>query len=205
MFLTQLKQLIYNKKTKYTIQELLDQFKSNNIAVCLVLATFITSIPLPPWGGGFETVPGGVLSLILALEGLIGLKTIYIPSSIKNISIDISFIQKSKATKDSIQWVESHITPNQYQWVFNDLNEKIMYLLVIPNAILMIIPVIFTNMLPSQTITLMALAWLVSDGLFFMIMLFVSFFIIVMYTVLFIVFSKFLYRTRHIWTFGLWK
>jgi len=205
MFLQQLKTLIKGEKKKYTLQELLDHFKSNSIAVFLVLATFITSIPLPPWGGGFETMPGGFLCLLLALEGLLGLKTVYIPAIFRDISIDISFIQNSKITKQSIEWVENHIVPNRHSWALNILNEKIMYLLVIPNALLMILPIIFTNGPPSQTITLMALAWLVADGLFFFIMLFVSFFIVVMYIVLFTVFAKFLYRTRRHWTFGLWK
>ena len=205
MFLQQLKTLIKGEKKKYTLQELLDHFESNNIAVFLVLATFITSIPLPPWGGGFETMPGGFLCLLLALEGLLGLKTVYIPAIFRDISIDISFIQNSKITKQSIEWVENHIVPNRHSWALNRLNEKIMYLLVIPNALLMILPIIFTNGPPSQTITLMALAWLVADGLFFFIMLFVSFFIVVMYIVLFTVFAKFLYRTRRHWTFGLWK
>jgi hypothetical protein len=205
MFLQQLKTLINGYKTKYTLQELLEHFESNNIAVFLVLATFITSIPLPPWGGGFETMPGGILCLLLALEGLLGLKTVYIPSIFRNITIDISFIQKSKITKQSIEWIENHIVPNRHSWALNRLNEKLMYLLVIPNALLMIIPIIFTNGPPSQTITLMALAWLVADGLFFLIMLFVSFFVVIMYIVLFIVFAKFLYRTRRHWTFGLWK
>jgi len=205
MFLQQLKTLIKGEKKKYTLQELLDHFKSNSIAVFLVLATFITSIPLPPWGGGFETMPGGFLCLLLALEGLLGLKTVYIPAIFRDISIDISFIQNSKITKQSIEWVENHIVPNRHSWALNRLNEKIMYLLVIPNALLMILPIIFTNGPPSQTITLMALAWLVADGLFFFIMLFVSFFIVVMYIVLFTVFAKFLYRTRRHWTFGLWK
>ena len=83
MFLEQMKTLINGDKTEYTIQELLEQFQSNNIAVFLVLATFITSIPLPPWGGGFETVLGGILCLALALEGLIGLKIVYIPKFLK--------------------------------------------------------------------------------------------------------------------------
>jgi hypothetical protein len=205
MFLTQLKTLIHGDKTKYTLQELLDHFESNNIAVFLVLATFITSIPLPPWGGGFETMPGGFLCLLLALEGLLGLKTVYIPAIFRDISIDISFIQNSKITTQSIEWIETHIVPNRHSWALNGLNEKIMYLLVIPNALLMILPIIFTNGPPSQTITLMALAWLVADGLFFLIMLFVSFFVVVMYIVLFFVFAKFLYRTRRHWTFGLWR
>ena len=85
MFLQQLKTLINGEKKKYTLQELLEHFKSNSIAVFLVLATFITSIPLPPWGGGFETMPGGFLCLLLALEGLLGLKTVYIPSIFRDI------------------------------------------------------------------------------------------------------------------------
>ena len=38
-----------------------------------------------------------------------------------------------------------------------------------------------------------------------MIMIGISCFVVVMYILLFIVFAKFLYRTRKTWTLGLWK
>lgn len=206
MFVTKFKELIYNnQKNKYTVQELLEHFNSDSIPLFLILATFPTSIPLPPLLAGFETVPGGILALILALLGLFGMKTISVPSRIKNKSIDIHSVQNSQLMKDSIHWIESHITPNQYQYVFNAVCEKLMYALIIPLALLMIIPIVFTDVIPSLAILLIALSWLVSDGLFFMVMLFILFFINIMYALVFIIFSKFLYNTRRTWTFGLWK
>lgn len=205
MFLTHFKELIYNNKTKYTVQELLDHFEADTIPLFIILATFLTSIPLPPLLGGFETIPGGVLTLILALFGLFGFKTVAVPSFIKNASIDIRFVKNEQATKDSIDWVESHVTPNQYPWVFNVVSEKIMYLMMIPLALLMIIPIVFTDLIPSQAILLIALSWLLADGLFFMVMLVVIIFINIIYALFFVIFSRFLYRTRRTWTFGWWK
>jgi len=205
MFLQQLKTLIKGHKKKYTLQELLEHFESNNIAVFLVLVTFLTSITLVPWGGGIETTPSGCLSFILALEGLLGFKTVYIPSFFKDYIIDIGFIQKSKKTKQTIQWIESHISHHRFQWAFNGLNEKIMYLLVLANSILMILPVIFTHLIPSLSITFLSLAWLVGDGLFFLIMIVVSFLVFTFYALFFTFFAKFLHSHRRYWTFGLWK
>lgn len=205
MFLKQLQDLVNGEKSKYTVQELLDHFESSSIVVCLVLATFITSIPLPPWGGGFETIPGGLLSIFIALQGLLGREQVYIPPFLRSFEIDIKFIQKSDHTKAAFQWIESHIQPDRYTWGLNKFTETLMYLLVIPNALLMLVPIMFTNGPPSQCITLMALSWLLYDGFYFLIMLATSTFVILMYIVLFIVFSKFLYRTRKTWTFGLWK
>jgi len=205
MFLKQLKSLVENEKNVYTLDELLNIFESNNIAVFLVLVTIITSIPLPPWGGGFETIPGGVLSIFLALQGLVGMKKAYFPSFIRNIEFDLGFVKKSKYTKKTIEWFDETLKEDRYKWVLNDVTEKIMYLLVIPNALLMIVPILFTNGPPSQCITLLTMSWLLHDGFYFLLMIGISILVVLMYIVLFFMFGNFLYKTRKCWTFGLWK
>lgn len=205
VFVDKLKDLVKNEKNKYTIDELLDHFGTGSIVFALVLVTFITSIPLPPWGGGFETIPGGGLSILLALQGLLGFEKLYLPKFLKNIEVNVRMVKDSKYTEKMLNFIDNHIDPNRYNWAFNGILEKVMYLLVIPNALLMMVPIVFTNGPPSQCVTLMALAWLLSDGFYFLLMLGISAFVFVAYIILFFVFAKLLYRTRRTWTFGLWR
>lgn len=205
VFVNKVKDLVKNEKNKYTIDELLDHFGTGSIVVGLILATFITSVPLPPWGGGFETIPGGFLCIILALQGLFGFEKLYLPKFLKNIEVNVKMVKESEYTEKTLNFIDKYIQPNRYEWAFNGILEKVMYLLVIPNALLMLVPIVFTNGPPSQCITLMSLAWLLSDGFYFLLMLGISAFVFVAYIILFFVFAKFLYKTRRSWTFGLWR
>ena len=205
MFMDDFKEFLKSDQNKYTVGEILDFFGTGSIIIALILVTFITSIPLPPWGGGFETIPGGILSIFLALQGLIGLEKLYMPNFIRNFNVNIDFIKNSEHTQKAIHFIEKYIKPNSYEWAFNTFTEKLMYLLVIPNGLLMIVPIVFTNGPPSQCITMMALTWLLSDGFYFLLMLGISAFVFIMYIILFFVFANFLYKTRKTWTFGLWK
>ena len=49
-FFNDFKTLVSNDKDDYTVEELLNHFETGSIIIILILATFITSIPLPPWG-----------------------------------------------------------------------------------------------------------------------------------------------------------
>jgi len=205
MFLEKFKELISMEKNKHTIKELSEHFGKSSFTVMLILITFVTSLPLPPWGGGIETIPGGILSIFLALQALIGMDRVFLPNFIQNITVDIEIVKTSEYTEKIINWIENNIQPGRYKWALNPFNEKLMYLLVIPNALLMIIPIVFTNGPPSQCITLMSLCWLLHDGMYFLIMLVLSVVVFILYIILFYTFAKLLYRTRRTWTFGFWK
>ena len=69
VFVDDLKNLVNNEKSDYTIGDLLDHFGTGSIVIALIMATIITSIPLPPWGGGFETIPGGFLCIFWHYKG----------------------------------------------------------------------------------------------------------------------------------------
>ena len=123
MFLDKLKELTTSEQSKYKIGELLDMFESSSIIVCLVLVTIVTSLPLPPWGGGFETIPGGILSLFLAIQGLLGLDQVYLPSFAKQLDIDLGFLKTSDWTKKIIYWLEKYIKKDTNLKWFTDSME----------------------------------------------------------------------------------
>jgi hypothetical protein len=170
--------------------------------VGLIISTVITSIPVPPWGGGFETIPGGILSIIFAIQGILGLEHLYLPKWMMKIEIDVTLLTKSDYTPFVFEFMDKYIVPDREKWIMNRATEILMYVLVIANALLMMIPIIFTNAFPSLTITLMAFTRLLGDGLYFMISLGFACFVFIFYVFIGIVFSKWLYRTRRYWSFG---
>lgn len=204
-FLSKIKELVEHHRSKFTMRELLAFFGKDSIIVSFFLLTFITSIPLPPWGAGFETIPGGLVCIILAIQGILGLTSVYVPGFIQELEIDISFVQKSETVQSMFGFIDKYMKPNRHQYAFNVFTERLLYLLVIPHALLMILPIVFTNGPPSQCITLLSLAWLLQDGLLFLVFIGLSIFIIIAYIFLFFWFGKFLYKTRRTWTFGLWQ
>jgi hypothetical protein len=203
-FIQKIDNLIKQDKNTYTVGELLDYFGTDSIIAFMFCITFITSLPLPPWGGGFETIPGGLLCILLSLQGIIGIEKAYAPEFIRNKEIDISLIKESKYTSQFFELVNSYINPDSYVWVFNSFTLRIMYIMIILCSSLMLVPIIFTNGPPSQCITLLCLTWLLYDGFLFGLLLCLTLFILFMYVFLFFYFGKWLYRTRKTWTFGLW-
>ena len=204
-FLSKMKSLVNHRRTKFTMKELLEYFGKESIMVSFFLLTFITSIPLPPWGGGLETIPGGLVCIILAIQGILGLPSVYVPRFIQELEIDIGFVQKSETVNAMFGFIEEYMTPNRHTYVFNVFTEKLVYLLIIPHALLMILPIVFTNGPPSQSISLLSLAWLLQDGLLLLTFMGLSVFVVLAYIFLFFWFGKFLYKTRQTWTFGLWQ
>ena len=116
-------------------------------------------------------------------------------------------LKDSHYTEKTLNFIDKHIEPNRYAWVFNVITQKLMFALVIPNALLMLVPIVFTNGPPSQCITLMAMTWLLSDGYYYLLMLGISLFVFVAYIILFFVFAKLLYRTTYmdIWIMAIRK
>ena len=204
-FLVKLETLINEKKTKYTVGELLDYFGTDSIVAFMFCVTLITSIPLPPWGGGFETIPGGFFCILLSLQGFFGIQKAYAPDFIRKQIIDIELVQKSKYTPQFFQLVYTYVKPNNKKWVMNPVTERIMYISIILCSLLMLVPIIFTNGPPSQCVAMLCLSWLLYDGFLFGLMLLVTFLVLLMYVFLFFYFGKWLYKTRKTWTFGLWK
>lgn len=204
MFYPKLKELIQNARIKeeYTIQELLEHFGESTIIIGILFVTIITSLPLPPWGGGFESIPSGILCIFFSFQGLINREYLYLPEFMSNYTINVKSISESEYIDNMFDFIDRYIVERNL-YVFNGFTKVLFYSLVILNSLLMIIPIVFTNWLPSQCITIMSILWLLGDGLYFILSLGLSVFVFLFYLLLGMVFSKWLYRNRHYWSFGL--
>jgi hypothetical protein len=204
MFYPKLKNLIQNAhiKEEYTIQELLEHFGESTIIIGILFVTIITSLPLPPWGGGFESIPSGILCIFFSFQGLINREYLYLPEFMSNYTINVKTISESEYIDKSFDFIDRYIVERNL-YVFNGFTKVLFYSLVILNSLLMIIPIVFTNVLPSLCITIMSILWLLGDGLYFIFSLGLSVFVFLFYLSLGMVFSKWLYRNRNYWSFGL--
>lgn len=183
--LDKLNEIIYGKKLTYTLEELTDIFEEDIIILLIFLVTFPTSIPYPPMAGGFGTVPGGFITFLLAINLLINKKHLYLPDFIKRKKINTYFLKKNKWIANKMLAISKYIK-KRYTFVFQEIGTKFIAVLFLANAILMMIPILFTNLFPSFSCTLLSFLYLFKDGLLFLIAYILS--------VIMLIFYKFIYN-----------
>ena len=183
--LDKLNEIIYGKKLTYTLEELTDIFEEDIIILLIFLVTFPTSIPYPPMAGGFGTVPGGFITYLLAINLLINKKHLYLPDFIKRKKINTYFLKKNKWIANKMLAISKYIK-KRYTFVFQEIGTKFIAVLFLANAILMMIPILFTNLFPSFSCTLLSFLYLFKDGLLFLIAYILS--------VIMLIFYKFIYN-----------
>ena len=194
------------KQNKYSIKQLVEFFGSDSHWAIIFVVNFPMSIPSPPYGAGFETLPSGFVTLILVYQILLGYKNVQLPEFISKKFIDISILKTSSYEKvdKALKWIEKRLKKRKTE-IFNPVFEKMLAVSVIPNALLMMLPVILTNWLPCVAITIMSFVYLFKDGYIIFISLLFSWFVVAFYLIVFIFFGSFLWKKRHIWTFGVLK
>jgi len=188
--------LIKKDKDVYTVQEIIDYFEEDGLFAIIFIVTFPMSIPSPPYGFGFETVFSGSISLLLAIQIILGFKKPILPDFIKKKKLDLSFLKRNNIYNQIDHYLiqlES-VFKQRYSFVFQPLIIKLIALMIIPPAILMIIPVVFTNWFPSFCITLISFSYLFKDGLMMLISCFITFVICTLYFVFFKFIIKFAAR-----------
>ena len=82
------------KESKYSIKQLVQYFGSDSHWAVIFIVNLPMAIPGPPYAAGFETLPSGLITLVLAGQILLGYKNIYLPEFIENKFIDISLLKK---------------------------------------------------------------------------------------------------------------
>lgn len=177
---------IKEKKT-IKVKEILKLLGKESFFQILFITTLITSIPAPSWGFGLSTVPGGIITLIIAVQLILNYKYIVLPDFINEKEIDTSYFSGKYFNKFKI-WVnflKSKGKP-RLKKIFKSNNfNKIAGLSLLPPGILMIIPIIFTNLLPSIIVTGLSLSYILKDGILFFIFCLLSFIVFIAYVFFF--------------------
>lgn len=133
----------------------------------LFLSTILTSIPAPAWGFGTSTIPGGIITLILAIQIILDYQYVVLPDFIGNIEIKTKYFKEKYLKKmESLTNTLKNYSTKRFSEIFNfNHSNKITGVVLILQAILMLIPIIFTNLFPSLIVTSISYSYLVKDGL----------------------------------------
>lgn len=168
--------LIEDDQDEFTVGEIIDRFGQDGFFALLFIISFPTSIPTPAYGLGSSTMIGGFLSIILSIQLILGLDKPYFPEFIRKLKVDVSYLRGDMYLKfDKIlREIESKSIP-RYTFLFNFISLRLIALfIIIPSGILMMIPLVFTNLLPSMIVTFVSLSYLIQDGLYLLLSCFVS-------------------------------
>ena len=184
--------LVKNGKGVYTIQEIIDYFDKDSIFALLFLITLPTSIPAPPQAFGAETVFGGSFTVLLCIQLIMGFNKPILPNFITIKKINLGRFKNNKYYKKAdklLLKLESYFK-KRYTFVFQNIIIKIIAAIMIIPGVLMIIPLVFTNLFPSISITLISFSFLFKDGL----MLIITTFLTCLVALFYLIFFKFLVK-----------
>ena len=183
---SKIKNILLNGNNKYlTIGNIIKSFEKDSFFIILFFSTFITSIPSPSYGFGTSTMLGGIISLLVSIQLLFNFKKLYLPKFILKKKIKLKKIKKKEKIINKILDTFELLLKKNNESLLTFFFVKISALLIIFNSILMILPLILTNWLPSTTITLLSISYLFKDGRFFLFLLFFSLFVSIAYITIF--------------------
>lgn len=155
------------KKEKIKINEIITLVGGDSFYQILFLVTFITSIPAPSWGFGTSTMPGGIISLIIGIQLILEYNYLVLPDFIGNKEIQTKYLKNTylEKIKNLLNKLKKN-TKKRFEKIFNYKHiNKILGFVIILQSILMIIPIIFTNLFPSMFVTIISFCYLIKDGL----------------------------------------
>lgn len=175
--------LVENNVDNFTVGEIIDTFGKDGFFALFLIISFPTSIPSPSYGLGTSTMIGGFLCIFLSIQMILGFKKPYVPEYIRKINVDVSYLRGDTFLKIDklLRRIETN-SVSRFGFLFNFISLRLIALfIIIPAGILMLIPLIFTNLIPSMIITLVSLTYLIQDGLYLLLSCSISLFLIFFY------------------------
>jgi len=114
-FSAELETWLHSRKSK-TLTSLVEFSEDKSFAVTLLILMFLPALPLPT--GGITHV-FEIIAALVAVEMIIGLKTIWLPKSASSIKLGKTFQGKViPSMMKRIKWLEKRSSPRS-KWIFN--------------------------------------------------------------------------------------
>lgn len=179
---------LLKEKDIYTIEEILNHLNEFGLYSILFIISFFSMLPTPlspflaPFGITITNIPFGILFIIISGHLICGINRVYIPNFIKNKTINLNFLngiyyKKFKYYVNKIKVM----CKNRLSFMINPFIHKIIGLILIPLGILMIIPILLTNLVPGILVFFISLSILFNDGLLLLLFIILSLITIILY------------------------
>jgi hypothetical protein len=162
-FSQELKPLIERSATQsVTLAELLAETSEQSFGLVMALLALPFLLPMPP---GISTISGSGC-ILLGLQMLAGWKAPWLPKRIAQMKLPQAFMEKLLKLVQSItKLLEKFVRPRM-PWLANNPSIwRINGLCICWLAILLMLPIPFTNPIPTVGILLFVFAMLEADGL----------------------------------------
>jgi len=152
---------LQRSNARITIGDVVDAAGKSSIVLMIFVVSIPTSIPAPPLGP--EHMPFAVVQWILAAQLLVGRKQLWLPEFGRETTINTTsaaYANGVRVVRDVVQQFEGSPRRNA---LFGRVGEIVLSLLVFAMSFLMFLPVPFTNVLPSMTVTLTSMAFMLRN------------------------------------------
>lgn len=160
-FSTELENWLHSKKPK-TLLSLVQFSEDKSFAVVLLIFMFLPALPIPTAAHLFE-----IIAALVALEMIVGLKTIWLPKSADKIKLGKTLQGKViPAMMRRIKWLEKY-SSTRAKWIFNiPLMDQLIGLICLAFIITAFIapPLSGLDTLPSLGVVIIALAIIFDDA-----------------------------------------
>lgn len=147
-----------------SVGEFVSLLGERSFALAILIFSLPNSLPVPGIPG-FSTITGLPI-LFIAMQMVMGEKTIWLPRKVSEKTFSQAFLKKivTKAMP-LVLWLERYLHPRG-RVLCGPVGERIMGFLIVLMAFILVLPIVGGNFLPGASISLMALALLENDGLF---------------------------------------
>ena len=156
-------------KQSITLQGLVDNFAEKSFAILFLLLMAVPALPLPTGG---VTHIFEIVTMLLALEGIAGRRTVWLPKRWQNKALSTG-LQTSALPRfiKIIKWVEKYSRPRLSQLQANSASKRIIGLIILLFTIFAFLAPPFSGLdtLPALGVVLISLALLFEDALLILI------------------------------------
>lgn len=147
-------------KTK--VSEIIEDFHENGIILAMIFFALPIAIPLP-YPPGFTTIIGMPL-IFLSAQMLLANKKVHLPLKVRNYEINNSTLKMiSNKIVPIVMTIEKYTKPRS-SFAKSIYCEQLVGFICIVASVAIIMPLPFTNAIPAQGVTVMAIGLLNRDG-----------------------------------------
>lgn len=144
------------------ISEIIEEFHENGILLAIIFFSLPIAVPLP-YPPGFTTIIGVPL-VVLSIQLLMGSTKVWLPEKVNNYELKNStLIMICNKVVPIIISIERYVKP-RFSFAKTIYTHQFVGFISLISAILVALPIPFTNAMPALGITIMTLGLLNRDG-----------------------------------------
>ena len=134
--------------------------RSNYIISLLSFLLVLMPIPTPP---GFSII-FAIPSIFITMQLCCGVKEIYIPKKILNITISKNVIRKIDSSTKKYLYFINRITKQRLSFIMSENTRQIYNIILFVFALMSAVPIPFICMLPALAGALLSISLIIKDG-----------------------------------------